>query len=435
MRPDTEVPALDLTLDDGAVSKLARGLIGSEVLRIAAEIRAMQAAGQPICNLTVGDFDSKEFPVPEALLAGIQKALAAGHTNYPPSNGVLELRQAVSRFHAREFGLEYPVESVLVAGGARPLIYATYRALVDPGDAVAFPVPSWNNNHYCYLVGAKPVPIAVERATGFHPTVAQVREVLPRVRLLALCTPLNPTGTAMDPEVLAGIAAAIVDENLRRRDTGERPAFLMFDQVYWSLDFKVAHPPTPVGLVPEVAPYVVMLDAISKSLASTGLRVGWSVAAPKLTARMSDFLGHVGAWAPKAEQVATAGFLDDPEAFATARRGMQSRLRDRLERLYQGLTKLAQAGHPIEAVEPQGTLYLSAKFDLFGRKFQDKPLATNDDIRKALLEGAGIAVVPFQAFGLPREDGWMRLSVGSVSMAAIEQGLERLGGLLEKLRA
>src|SRR5678816_2655940 len=183
MKTGTETNALDLTLDDGAVSKLARNLIGSEVLRIAAEIRALQAAGQPICNLTVGDFDSKEFPVPHGLLAGIQKALAAGQTNYPPSNGVLELRQAVTRFYAREFGLEYPVESVLVAGGARPLIYATYRAIVDPGESVAFPVPSWNNNHYCYLVSAKPVPITVDRATGFHPIVAQVREVLPPVRM------------------------------------------------------------------------------------------------------------------------------------------------------------------------------------------------------------------------------------------------------------
>src|SRR5262245_22718176 len=134
-------PFLDDVTDAG-LSRLARGLIGSEVLRIAAEVRALLAAGQPVCNLTVGDFDSREFSPPERLLQGIQKALAAGHTNYPPSNGVLELRQAVTLFVRRAFGLDYPVESVLVAGGARPLIYATYRALVDPGESVAYPVPS-----------------------------------------------------------------------------------------------------------------------------------------------------------------------------------------------------------------------------------------------------------------------------------------------------
>ena len=137
-----EMDALKLQgVDDASLSRLSRGLIGSEVLRIAAEIRALIAQGQPVCNLTVGDFDSKEFRPPDRLLAGVHRALEAGHTNYPPSNGVLELRQAVTRFYRREFGLDYPVESVLVAAGARPLIYATYRALVDPGDGVAFPVP------------------------------------------------------------------------------------------------------------------------------------------------------------------------------------------------------------------------------------------------------------------------------------------------------
>src|SRR5215510_14933867 len=211
--------ALDLAaIGDEQLSRLSRGLIGSEVLRIAAEIRTLIAQGQPVCNLTVGDFDPREFRPPEQLLAGVQRALAGGHTNYPPSNGTLELRQAVTRYYAREFGLAYPVESVLVAGGARPLIYATYRALVDPGDQVAYPVPSWNNNHYCYLTGARGVPIEVERQSAFHPTPAQVRALLPGIRLLALNTPLNPTGTAIDSEALAEICRDLVAEN-RGRET------------------------------------------------------------------------------------------------------------------------------------------------------------------------------------------------------------------------
>src|SRR5262245_12957255 len=105
MEPRTESrPIAFEGIDDAALSRLSRGLIGSEVLRIAAQVRGLVAAGQPVCNLTVGDFDPREFRPPEALLAGIQRALTAGHTNYPPSNGVLELRQAVARFHRREFG-------------------------------------------------------------------------------------------------------------------------------------------------------------------------------------------------------------------------------------------------------------------------------------------------------------------------------------------
>jgi aspartate aminotransferase len=422
---------------DADLSALSRGLIGSEVLRIATEVRALIASGSPVCNLTVGDFDSKQFAPPESLVAGVARALAAGHTNYPPSNGVLELRQAVVRFLKRELALDYPVESVLIAGGARPLIYATYRALVDPGEAVAYPVPSWNNNHYCYLTGARGVPIEVTRASRFHPTPEQVRALLPRIRLLALNTPLNPTGTAIEPAALAEIARDVVAENQRRLERGDRPVFLMYDQVYWSLEFGRWQPVTPPGLVPEVAPYTLLLDAISKSLAATGLRVGWSVAAPAVTQRMSDLLGHVGAWAPKAEQIATAELLDDAEGFRAFRQEMHRRLRQRLDLLWRSLEAMRERGLPVEAVAPEGTLYLSARFDLFGRTAEVAPgervtLRTNEDIRRLLLRGAGIAVVPFQAFGLEREDGWFRLSVGGVSVDAIEQGMARLAALLDR---
>lgn len=418
-------------VDVSALSPLARGLIGSEVLRIAAEVRALAASGKAVCNLTVGDFDPREFSPPEALVRGIERALAAGHTNYPPSNGVLELRQAATRFLKREFALDYPVESVLVAGGARPLIYATYLALVAPGESVAYPVPSWNNNHYCYLTGARGIPIEVTRESNFHPTPAQIRALLPQIRLLALNTPLNPTGTVMDVNVLAEIARDIVEENARRRARQERPVFLMYDQVYWALEFDRDHPVTPPGLVPEVAPYTVMLDAISKSLASTGLRVGWSAAAPAVSQAMSDLLGHVGAWAPKAEQIATAAFLDDGDAFHAFRNEMHRKLRERLGLLYAELTAMRERGLPVEAVEPEGTIYLSARFDLFGRKARDRVIATNEDIRRWLLEDAQVAVVPFQAFGLQREDGWMRLSVGAVSVDAIRAGMARLRTLIE----
>lgn len=418
-------------VDASALSPLARGLIGSEVLRIAAEVRALVASGKPVCNLTVGDFDPREFSPPEPLMRGIERALAAGHTNYPPSNGVLELRQAAVRFLKREFGLDYPVESVLVAGGARPLIYATYRALVAPGESVAYPVPSWNNNHYCYLTGARGIPIEVTRESNFHPTPAQVRALLPQIRLLALNTPLNPTGTVMDPGVLAEIARDMVEENARRRARQVAPVFLMYDQVYWALEFDRERPVTPAGLVPEVAPYTIMLDAISKSLAATGLRVGWSVAAPAVTQAMSDLLGHVGAWAPKAEQMATAAFLDDADGFATFRRDMHRKLRERLGLLHEELTRMRELGLPVEAIEPEGTIYLSARFDLFGRRIGGREIQTNEDIRRLLLESAQIAVVPFQAFGLVREDGWMRLSVGAASVEAIRDGMARLRKLIE----
>jgi len=298
-----------------------------------------------------------------------------------------------------------------------------------PATPVVFPVPSWNNNHYVYLTGARGIPLEVKREHQFHPTPEQVAAALPEARLVSLNSPLNPTGTGMQPEVLTAISRMIVDENRRREPIGQRPVYLMFDQVYWATAFETGPPLTPPALVPEVAPYTVLIDAISKALAATGLRVGWSLAHPAVTARMSDLLGHVGAWAPKPEQVATAAFIADASAFHDYRGQIVERLRVRLRALYEGVTRMRARGLDVEAVVPEGTLYLSVRFPL-GGVFRGRKLETNEDVRKLLLEEAGVAVVPFQAFALPHEDGWFRLSIGAVSVPAIEQGLARLERVL-----
>src|SRR6185369_15571964 len=189
----------------GRVSRMARELVGSEILRIAAEIRTLVGSGRSVCDLTVGDFSPRQFPIPEQLAEGVRAALQRGETNYPPATGVTELRSAVQRFYQRELGLSYAPESILIAGGSRPVIYGTYRALCDPGDRVVYSVPSWNNNHYVHLSGAADVPIVCTAEGHFLPTAAQVVPLLRGARLLCLNSPLNPSGTMLEPEVLRGI--------------------------------------------------------------------------------------------------------------------------------------------------------------------------------------------------------------------------------------
>lgn len=419
---------LDLTTllgdpkEPATVGTMARGLVGSEILRIAAEIRALEAKGTKTCNLTVGDFKPKEFPIPQTLAEGVERALRSGETNYPPSDGVLELRQSVQRFYERELGLKYPLEGIVIAGGARPIIYGAYRACVDPGQTVVYPVPSWNNNHYCHMVGAKGVQVVTDAANGFMPTAAQLAPHLGEARLLALCSPLNPTGTMIDATSLKEIATLVVEENKRRKGTGADPLILLYDQIYWVLAFRDAKHFTPIELVPEVAPYTVFVDGISKCFAGTGLRVGWGVGAPSIISRMRDVLGHVGAWAPKAEQVASAKFLDDVPAASTFIHEMKARVEERLGALYEGLQALRAKGLPVEAIAPQGAIYLTVRFDLVGKG----GLKTNDDIRRLLLEKAAFAVVPFQAFGLKADTGWFRLSVGATNPAEIREAIPRV---------
>ncbi|AKT35946.1 pyridoxal phosphate-dependent aminotransferase [Chondromyces crocatus] len=423
-----EFGTLDAT--DVGLSGLARGVIGSEILRIAAEIRALKARGVEVCNLTVGDFDPAHFPIPTELLEGTKRALADGHTNYPPSDGVLPLREALVRHYEQELGLRYPLDAVLVAGGARPLLYATYRALLDPGDVAVYPVPSWNNNHYAYLAGATPLPLPVQASTNFFPTAASLQPHLATARTVLLNSPLNPTGTVIDPGELGRIAALIVEENRRRAQVGARPVFLIFDQVYWSLTFGDAAHATPVSLVPEVAPYTILLDAISKSLCATGMRVGWGFMPPALRRRMADILGHVGAWAPKAEQMATAALLGRPDAVRAFQVPMKARVRERLDALFDGFMAMKRDGAPVDAIAPQGAIYLSVRFDLVGATVGERRPRSNEEIRQLLLEGAGLAVVPFQAFGSTEDTGWFRLSVGAVSLEEIAAMMPRLRVLL-----
>ena len=130
------------------VSVLANTLIGSEIIKIGNEVNDMKRKGAQIANLTIGDFDSSIFPIPEPLEKAIVQAYHDGHTNYPPADGILPLRETVVEILKDRYNLDYKINEILVAGGSRPLIYATYLALIDPGDTVIYPAPSWNNNHY-----------------------------------------------------------------------------------------------------------------------------------------------------------------------------------------------------------------------------------------------------------------------------------------------
>ncbi|HVV55452.1 MAG TPA: aminotransferase class I/II-fold pyridoxal phosphate-dependent enzyme, partial [Mucilaginibacter sp.] len=157
-----------------SVSVLAQNLRGSEIIKIAGEINELKRQGQNIANLTIGDFDSAIYPIPEPLRQGIVDAYAHHQTNYPPADGMLDLRQSVSGFLKSRFGLDYASNQILISGGSRPLIYSTYLAVVDPGDKVVFPTPSWNNNHYCDLTGAEAVMIQTTPENNFMPTAAEI---------------------------------------------------------------------------------------------------------------------------------------------------------------------------------------------------------------------------------------------------------------------
>jgi aspartate aminotransferase len=412
----------------------AKGLKGSAILAIAAEVRELKAQGRDVHNFTIGDFDSSVFPIPAALSAGITAALAAGHSNYPPAIGTPELRSGVRKLYRDELGLDYPAGSVMVGSGARPPIYAAFRALVAPGDTVVYPVPSWNVNHYTYMLGGKGVELVTSPETGFMPTVEALLPHLPSARLIVLNNPLNPSGTVASDELLREVCEAIVAENARRREAGERPCILLYDQVYWQLVYGQYRHVTPMELVPEMAAYTVLVDAISKAWAATGLRVGWAVGPPWLIGRMNPVIGHVGAWAARAEQIATAKILENPELLGTFLDDFRGALEERMVTLQKGFQAMKADGLPVDALDAQGAIYLSVRFDFIGKTTASgQVLKTDEDVRSYLLHRAGVAVVPFTAFGYPAGSSWMRLSVGSVTMDAVRQSLVSLRAAISEV--
>ncbi len=415
------------------LSDLAQGLVGSEILKIAAEVRALIAEGRPICNLTVGDFSPTEFRVPARLARGVADYVEKGQTNYPPSNGVLELRKAVAAFYKRGLGLDYPVEGIVITSGGRPAIYGMFRTVVNPGDRVIYPVPSWNNNHYTGLAGGIPVPVACGADTNFLPTAAMLREHVRGAALLALNSPSNPTGTLFTADQLGEICDLVLDENARR-GPDERPLFVMYDQIYWMLTFGGARHVNPVGLRPEMAKYTVFVDGISKAFAATGLRVGWGVGPSDVVKSMSDLLTHIGAWAPRPEQMATAELLCAEDDMRAYHAGMLRDIQERLGLLAEGIEQLKTEGFPVGSTAPQGAIYLSARFALHGKRTPDgEVLVDNEAVRRYLLQSAGLAAVPFQAFGQPDETGWFRFSAGAVSPRDVRELIPRLRTSLKAL--
>ncbi|MDP2187422.1 MAG: aminotransferase class I/II-fold pyridoxal phosphate-dependent enzyme [Sphingobacteriaceae bacterium] len=416
------------------VSHMADQLIGSEIIKLAGEINQKIKAGANIYNFTIGDFDPKVFPIPAELNTAIQQAYAAGHTNYPAANGVTELRESVRDFMHTYGGLDYAADDYLIAGGARPLIYAIYQTLLDPGDKVVYAVPSWNNNHYCHLSRAQGIELHVGPAENFMPSAAQIAPYIQEATLVAVCSPLNPTGTVFGEKELAEICDLILAEN-KRRGPDQKPVYLMYDQIYWMLTFGSTQHFDPVSLRPEMRAYTIFVDGLSKAFAATGVRVGWTFGPRPIIDKMKAILGHVGAWAPKAEQVAVAQYLRDGAAVDRFLSSFKSAVHDRLDGFYQGFMRLKAAGHPVDCIAPQAAIYLTIQLHLLGKTTPaGKQLNSTRDITAFVLEAAGLAVVPFYAFGASESSTWYRLSVGTCKAEEVQLALASLEKALVALK-
>lgn len=417
------------------LSRLSETLIGSEIIKLAASIKEQMARGQKIYNYTIGDFDPEIFPIPKEFEEAIVRSYRERNTNYPAAEGIPELRKAVGALIREREGLSYDLASeILISAGGRPLIYATYRAVVDKGEKVIYAVPSWNNNHYTHFVEGRHVAIETLPENNFMPTAAEIRPHLQGATLLALCSPLNPTGTTFSKDQLEAICDMVLEEN-EKRGVEEKKLFILYDQIYWQLTFGNTVHYNPVSLRPALKDYTIFIDGMSKAFASTGVRVGWTLGPAAVVGKMKAILSHIGAWSPMPEQKAASRYLLQQGPITLYLDRYKAAIHQRLEKIYEGFEDLKKSGYAVDAIAPQAAIYLTIKLDLKGKQRGDgKVLSDQAAVTDYVLNEAGLAVVPFYAFGTSKESPWYRLSVGTCKVEEIQEMFGKLKEALDKLK-
>lgn len=415
------------------LSQLAETLIGSEIVKLGADIKAKMLQGEKIYNFTIGDFDSAIFPIPKELENEIVNAYRKLNTTYPPADGIVELRTAVAAFIQTREGLQYNNNEILIAAGGRPLIYAAYRAIVDKGEKVIYAVPSWNNNHYVHFTEGQHIVIESKKENNFMPAAEEIKPHLKGASLLALCSPLNPTGTTFSKDELEAICDMVIEENAQR-GTDEKKLYLLYDQIYWTLTYGDTIHYNPVSLRPAMKEYTIFIDGISKAFAATGVRVGWALGPEVLINKMKAINSHLGAWAPMAEQKATAIYLLQTNEVDVYFNHFKSEIAERLQRIYEGFQQLKKEGFTVDAIAPQAAIYLTIQIDLVDKTTAaGKVLTDQAEVTAYLLDEAKLAIVPFTAFGASAKSNWYRLSVGTCKKDEIDEMLKKLKAALQKL--
>jgi aspartate aminotransferase len=426
-------PKSNIAMPTTALSNLAQTLIGSEIVKLGAEVKELIRQGNTVYNFTIGDFDASVFPIPAELETAIINAYQQKFTTYPPADGLADTKTEVLNFLKENEGLDYAANEILIGAGGRPLIYAVFRAIVDKGEKVVYAVPSWNNNHYVHFTEAVHTVIETTPENNFMPKAADIQPLLKGASLLALCSPLNPTGTTFTLQELTDICNIVIEEN-EKRGPNEKKLYVMYDQMYWTLTFGNVQHYNPVTINPKMKEYTIFIDGISKVFAATGVRVGWALGPANVIDKMKAINSHVGAWAPMAEQKATATYLAQKQIVQAYLTNFKAEIEYRLRTIYQGFITLKDAGFAVNAIAPQAAIYLTIQFNLVGKKMANgTELANQKQVAAFILNQAKIAVVPFSAFGASAESTWYRLSVGTCKKEEIPAMLAQLQTALASL--
>ena len=336
-------------------------------------------------------------------------SLEKGRTFYTSNAGLKELKLEISRYLKRRFDAAYdPDREIMVTVGGSEAIDIALRAMLDPGDEVLIPQPSYVSYVPCtILAGGVPVPIELEEKDRFRLTKEKVLEKLtPKTKILVLPFPNNPTGSIMEEEDLRAIAGVVL----------ERDLFVLSDEIYSELTYQGRH--CTIAALPGMKERTVLINGFSKSYAMTGWRLGYACAPERILSQMLKIHQYAIMCAPTTSQYAAV------EALRNGDRDVEE-MREAYDQRRRFLVKaLREMG--FDCYEPQGAFYVFPSIKKFGM--------TSDAFALRLLEQEKVAVVPGTAFGACGE-GYLRISY-AYSLQDLKRALERIGrfvsGLEEK---
>jgi aspartate aminotransferase len=379
--------------------------LGTETaFEVLVKAKALEKQGRDVIHLEIGEPD---FDTPSNIKEAAIKAMKGGYTHYVPPAGIPDLRQAVAEYLSESRSINVDPDEVVVTPGAKPIIFFSILALIEPGDEVMYPNPGFPiYESMINFIGAKPVPMILKEENDFRiDNDDTVDKITKKTKLIILNSPENPTGGVLGKDNLELIA-----DKVRNRDD----IFVLTDEVYCQIIYEGKH--QSIASLPEMKDKSILLDGASKTYAMTGWRLGYAAMRKDLAQKVTQLMINSNSCTSAFTQMAGVEALRGPQ---TEPRRMVEEFRKRREVIVEGLNRI----EGITCKKPQGAFYVFPNIKKTG--MESKKLADH------LLQKAGVAVLSGTAFGAYGE-GYLRLSFAN-SIPNIQKALQRISETVKTL--
>jgi len=394
------------------LSRRAQSIKESATMAVSARAKQLKGQGVDVISFGAGEPD---FDTPQHIKDAAKQALDAGETKYAlPASGKATLKQAVCRKLKRENNLEYQPDQVFISYGGKAALYFAFQAVVDEGDQVLIPTPYWvSYPEMAKLAGGEPVIVETDQANDFKLTPQQLSAALtPKTKVLVMNSPSNPGGFAYTPQELTALADVLADKDV----------IVFSDEIYDRLIYGQTRFMSFAATRPEMIDKTLTFNAVSKTFAMTGWRIGYAAGPGQIIAAMGKIQSQAASAPAGFCQTAATVALDSDQACV-------DRMRAEFERRGRHMWRRLNSLPGVTCIEPTGAFYCFPNVsDWYGKTLAGKQIGGSLDFSSVVLEEAHVAVVPGVAFGA---DSNVRLSFAT-SMEQIDKGLDRLEQFLGK---